>query len=209
MPFAPPASEKSRIPRDGTTRALRRQSDVMSLSSFLSRRFLRIPLLAGTVIATVATSEPGWMLTDSTDPRSLHLDAGATVDTNVELDGSHAVSMSVAIDNAVARTGKLRIETLDSRPECTEPTKATFESDDGIWRVVQDDPKASRPGSQLHHIDFHAHCFAPGKTATVKIRFVNEGETPLDFDWKATAEIRGNESDDAPGGAFVHVKVKE
>lgn len=180
----------------------------MSIQSFLAKPALRIPLLVGTVIATVATSEPGWGLSDTTDSRTVHVDAGATVDTTLALDGSHPVFIDADLENVVAREGKLRIEAIDSRPEC-KPNDKTFESDDGIWRVARTSPESATPGSKLHRIEFSSSCIPTGTTATVTIRFHNEGKTPLDFDWKATASISGRGTDDVPDGAFVHVEVQE
>jgi hypothetical protein len=178
----------------------------MSLSSFLAKPSLRLPLLTGTVIATVATSEPGWQVTDDTEKTPLHLEPGGSTEVRLALEGSHPVRSHVTLEKLVAREGKLLVEATDDRPGCSA-NAASFESDDGIWRVLPPTSGSVASSSELHRIELHSLCSSQEKRGTVAYRFVNEGATALDFEWHGTASISGNESDDAPEGAFVNVGV--
>jgi hypothetical protein len=167
--------------------------------------WLRLPLLFATVVATVATSPPFWQVADHTEKRTEHVEPNATVETRLEAEASHHLGFSIALENLVSRDGKLRIEVLDSRADCK--TEVTYQSDDGIWRPLPESKGASSTESKLHRIDFHDSCSSTDKRATLTVRFVNEGPGALDFDWQASVTSSGEESDDAPDGAFAKVTV--
>src|SRR5687768_11018284 len=104
----PPA--KHVCSRDGIE--LARASNV-SLTSFLAKPSLRLPLLAATIVATVATSAgPPWERTARTDARIVHLEPGERADMTVAADGSHVPSVAARVEK-LPSTGTLRIELAD------------------------------------------------------------------------------------------------
>jgi hypothetical protein len=121
------------------------------------------------------------------------------------IEASRSFTTNVTLEKLVAREGKLRIEASEDRPTCST-NATTFQSDDGIWRVASM-PDSSKTDSELHRIEFKSLCFANEKRGTVTFRFVNEGATPLDFEWQAKAWISGMESDEPPEGEFVRAGV--
>src|SRR5689334_14218353 len=104
----------------------------------LPRAFLRLPLLLVTIVATVATSGPEWSLSESTEPRPVHLEPGESVDAHVGLDGSHGIRLAFVLEKLVATEGTLRIATVDSRAGC-ERREATFTTDGVDWLEMSGD----------------------------------------------------------------------
>lgn len=183
----------------------------MSLASLLARPSLRLPLLAATIAATVATSSPDWSLSDDGAPRPVHLEPGASTELAVNVDASEAPTVELHLEDLAppAEPGSLEVAASDSRerdeslPACLP--SATFASGGGTWKASPERHRATNGGV----VYVHNACGTNDARARISFRVTNGHRVPIDFEWRVTARISGSESTDPPDGAFVRVEVVE
>lgn len=168
--------------------------DTMSFSRAVASGWLRIPLLIGTVIATVATSGPGWSLDAETTAVTVDLAPGQSTEARATFEGSHPVRVSAEVRNLVPGDGKLRMERFG---DCA--TASTFEGKDGSWRLPPSD-RARDP------VTFGTTCDPLTTTGETAVKITNAGQEPIRFDVQLRAEIDGHEDDEPPAGAFVKIE---
>lgn len=173
----------------------------------LESRWLRIALIAGTILATVATSQPaGWRVRDESPVRSTTLASGATLEVRARYEASHPVVASVHFVKFTTARTQLSIERGTQCPEGA--SGETIELQDGRWRNVSSTAGFDEAPSEHR---FAATCGTrEGRTLAgeASLRVTNVGTTPIGFEWDVEAEIHGDDGDEvAPDGAFVRVEL--
>lgn len=170
----------------------------MSLARLFALPYLRIPVLAAAVVATVATSAPMWSLDDQTPTQREEVAPGEAVELTVTFQGSHPVQVATVMNRFSPGRGKIRVQQNDSRNGCSQDV--TFTGEDDRWRAngsTWANPGVARTSSS---------CFSGGTRGTATVVVTNIGEEPIAFDWHFEASISG-EGDETPDGAFVTIQV--
>lgn len=170
----------------------------MSLARLFALPYLRIPLLAAAVVATVATSAPMWSLEDTTEAQREEVAPGEAVELTVTFQGSHDVQVATVIDRFSPGRGKIRVQQNDSRTGCSQDV--TFTGEDDRWRA-NDATWASAGQARTS-----SSCRSGGTRGTATVVVTNTGDEPIAFDWHFVATVSGD-GDETPDGAFVTIQV--
>lgn len=159
----------------------------------------RVLLLAGTVVATVATSRPpfDWQLDAETPLEHLVLRPGESIERSVRAESNvkEEVTRKFRFEPAV-KDGRFDLEVAD---EDQVGGTTTHLGSDGLW-VLSGAPAYTR---RLPHVEVLLPSRSAG-TATTRFKLTNRGSSPLDFTWKATIGSGGY--DDRPAEAFVKIE---
>lgn len=172
----------------------------MSIARLFALPYLRIPLLAAAVVATVATSAPMWSLDDVTPTQREEVAPGEAVALTVTFEGSHDVQLATVIDRFSPGRGKIRVQQKDSRDGCSQDV--TFTGEDGRWRAND------ASWTSLGQARTSSSCWSGGTRGTATITVTNNGDEPIAFDWHFQATV-SEEGDETPDGAFVTIQVAQ
>ncbi len=170
----------------------------MSLARLFALPYLRIPVLAAAVVATVATSAPMWSLDDVTPTQREEVAPGEAVELPITFQGSHDVQLATVLDRFSPGRGQVRVQHDDARSGCS--LDVTFTGEDGRWRA--NGSSWASPGQARTS----SSCWGAATRGTATIRVTNTGDDPIAFDWHFEATISG-EGDETPDGAFVTIQV--
>jgi hypothetical protein len=163
----------------------------MSLASFVSSRWFRIPLAGFAVVATVATSQPP-PETIPGDPSSatptaerLTLQSGESRTFKLRFSSTSGAVVSSrlgAFDPQV--DASIRVDHVDSRPGCS--TSEVFRSVDGKW--VTGALEEREPV-------LRSACLDASPSGTVTVTLTNVDQANARFTWSPVGEPLGGDRD--------------
>jgi hypothetical protein len=158
----------------------------------------KIPFFAFTLIATVATSAPGWGVEARTPDESVTVAKAKTFDARLATTSTQATRLTAKVTLsglAPNAAGKLRITT-----GCSTTSEVTYDQlETGLW-VPASRPSYIAPSST---IDVYVGNCTPASD-TITLRVENLGPEAITFVWN-TVVTAGGDGDDTPAGATVNV----